>query len=258
MATQKPISTISYNTEAFLKEKLEEWLDAHIIQSYMYIKHKGEEGGKDHIHLRIEPNRRLDPMDLTEALKEYTGKPLLDIKGRQLADEDGNPMMECLSVRPWRNSKEEDWVLYALHDEQYMRIKYGDTLQKGEKIPYSIEHIKHSPLFDMEDAFTRARASLRHNSVNMAMRLKEGDSPLKLIQDGSSPFLVNAVMRATIDTDYGRLQQAYIGLKQKYDEELDKNAELEFKLKLLCEAITQYGLDVEIDSVNQKYILKPR
>lgn len=71
MATQRPISTISYNTEAFLKEKLDTWFEAHIIQAYQYIKHKGEDGDKDHIHLRIEPNRRLDPMELVDALKEH-------------------------------------------------------------------------------------------------------------------------------------------------------------------------------------------
>ena len=46
MATQKPISTISYNTEAFLKEKLESWLAEHLIQAYQYICHKGEDGDK--------------------------------------------------------------------------------------------------------------------------------------------------------------------------------------------------------------------
>ena len=43
MATQKPISTISYNSESFLKEKLDIWLSAHIIQAYQYIFHKGED-----------------------------------------------------------------------------------------------------------------------------------------------------------------------------------------------------------------------
>lgn len=91
MATQKPISTISYNTEAFLKEKLEQWLKAHLISAYLYICHKGEDGDKDHIHLRIELNKRIDPMDLSEELKEYLP---YETKPR--------------GVRPWRPAKEED------------------------------------------------------------------------------------------------------------------------------------------------------
>ena len=118
MATQKPISTISYNSEAFLKEKLNEWYKDHIIQAYQYICHKGEDGDKDHIHLRIEPNKRVDPMALTEQLKEFEiGK------------------IKPLGIRPWRASKEEDWFLYAVHDKDYLKLKYGG-FQKFEKLPY--------------------------------------------------------------------------------------------------------------------------
>ncbi len=70
MATSRPISTISYNTEQFLKETLDNWIKQHIIMNYMYICHKGEDGDKDHIHVFIEPNKKLDPMDLMEKLKE--------------------------------------------------------------------------------------------------------------------------------------------------------------------------------------------
>jgi len=114
MATQKPISTISYNTEAFLIEKLEELRKAHTIQAFQYIKHKGEDGDKDHIHLRIEPNRALDPMDLTDLLREYQfGKD------------------KPLGVRTWRPSKEEDWFLYAVHDSAYMKLKYGELTDEA-------------------------------------------------------------------------------------------------------------------------------
>lgn len=88
MATQKPISTISYNSEKFLKEKLTSWYNAHIIQAYQYILHKGEDGDKDHIHLRIEPNKRVDPMSLSEDLKEFEA-------GKE----------KPRGCRPWRPSK---------------------------------------------------------------------------------------------------------------------------------------------------------
>ena len=123
MATSKPISSISYNTEEFLKAKLESWLKAHIIQTYMYIKHLGEDGDKNHIHFRIEPNKKLDPMDLQEDLKEYT--------------KDNKKPLGC---RPFRPSKEEDWFFYAVHDKEYLRIKYGGG-EKGEKLPYKWQNI---------------------------------------------------------------------------------------------------------------------
>ena len=162
MATQNPISTISYNTEKFLVEKLEAWKKAHIIQAYMYIMHKGEDGDKDHIHLRIEPNRRIDPMDLSEELKEY--KP---------------GMKKPLGCRPFRPSKEEDWFLYVVHDPEYLKLKYGGG-EKGEKIPYSWDQIKAPEEYNTEIAFIRAKASMKHSTVNLATRLRNGENALNL------------------------------------------------------------------------------
>ena len=215
MATQKPISTISYNTEAFLKEKLDIWLNAHIIQAYQYICHKGEDGDKDHIHLRIEPNKKLDPMDLLEQLKEYpigSEKPL------------------C--CRPFRPSKEEDWILYAVHDETYLKFKYGGA-EKGEKLPYKWQDIKVPEFYDMEIAFIRAKAKLQHTSVNMASRLQNGESPLNLINEGENVFLVNALTRAMSINDYQRLQKEYNKLERRFNQ--------------LANCITALGFEICID-----------
>ena len=78
----------------FLEMKLNDLIDSHTIQSYMYIKHKGEDGDKDHIHLRIIPNKVIDPMTISEILKEYDPK---------------NPEKP---IKPyvWADSKEEDWI----------------------------------------------------------------------------------------------------------------------------------------------------
>ena len=189
MATQKPISTISYNTEPFLREKLQALLDAHIIQAYQYICHIGEDGDKNHIHLRVEPNKKLDPMDLTEFLKEFE-------KGKD----------KPLGVRPWRPSKEEDWFLYAVHDPDYLKLKYGGG-EKGEKLQYGWEDIKVPEFYDLEVAFVRARQSLRHSTTNLAVRMQKGDRPLDMILEGENPYVVNALMRAVSQNDYMRLQE---------------------------------------------------
>ena len=215
MATTKPISTISYNTEPFLREKLEDWVKAHLIQAYMYICHKGEDGDKDHIHLRIEPNRKLDPMDLTEILKEYE-------KGKD------KPLM----VRPWRPSKEEDWILYAVHDPEYMRIKYGE-LPKGEKIEYDWKEIKANEEFDVETAYIRAKASLKHSSVNLAKRIQSGEKPADMVLQGENVFTVTAIHRAMYTNDYAKLKE--------------ENKKLTKQLYSLVAAIEHEGFNVMND-----------
>lgn len=224
MATQKPISTISYNTEPFLREKLDSWVSAHIIQAYQYICHKGEDGDKDHIHLRIEPNKKLDPMDLMEQLKEFPfgcKKPL--------------------GCRPFRPSKEEDWFLYAVHDEQYLSLKYGGA-EKGEKLPYSWESIIVPEYYDLECAFIRAKASLKHSSVNMASRLQQGESALDLVLQGENVYLVNGLMRALAGTDYQRLAQ--------------ENAELSRRLAVLEQACDDAGFSIEADDTGRIVLVR--
>lgn len=198
MATQKPISTISYNTEPFLKEKLDTWVSAHIIQCYQYIKHKGEDGDKDHIHLRIEPNRKLDPMDLTAQLTEHVS---------------GQP--KPLGVRPWRPSKEEDWFLYAVHDKKYMALKYRND--KGEKLLYKWQDIVASDLYDVEIAFIRAKASLEHTASNVATRIREGAAPHHLVMEGENPFVVNTVMRVLSGSDYTQLASQLEEAQRKFN-----------------------------------------
>lgn len=215
MATQKPISTISYNSESFLKEKLDIWLNAHIIQAYQYICHKGEDGDKDHIHLRIEPNKKLDPMDLLEELREY-----------QIGND------KPLGCRPFRPSKEEDWILYAVHDQQYLKLKYGGG-EKGEKLPYKWQDIRVPEYYDMEISYIRAKAYMEHTSVNMATRLQNGESALNLVLQGENVYTVNALMRALSATDY-----------QRMSEEL---ADANKRLNMLTKAIEDYGLVIECD-----------
>lgn len=224
MATQKPISTISYNSELFLKEKLETWYKAHIIQSYQYICHKGEDGDKDHIHVRIEPNKRVDPMDLQEELREF-----------QLGKD------KPLGVRPFRPSKEEDWFLYAVHDKEYLKTKYKGG-EKGEKLPYKWQDIKAPEDYDIEIAFIRAKSKLEHTGANIANRMRQGDNAMNLILEGENVYMVNALMRAISKTDYERLQNQYLELENKYNR--------------VIEAIENSGFALEIDENGNLIVTK--
>lgn len=225
MATQKPISTISYNTEAFLVEKLNEWYNAHIIQSYQYIKHKGEDGDKDHIHLRIEPNKRIDPMNLSDELIEYVHD---------------NPLP--LRSRPWRASKEEDWILYVLHDEKYLKLKYGaEYSQNDGKIPYQVEDLHTSEGYDIEVAVLRARQYLKHSAANIVSELRGGKKALDLVEEGVNPFTAKAILTLTSSSDYEKVIEDYHTLEQEY--------------RMVCTAIENSGLTLCIDDSGKPYLM---
>lgn len=201
MATQKPISTISYNTEAFLREKLESWYEAHIIQGYMYIHHIGEEGDKDHFHVWIDPNKRLDVMDLKESLKEY---------------DKSNPTKPLGTLR-FQSSKVEDWLLYAVHDPEYLQLKYdGGDLR--EKIPYEWTDIKAPEDYQVEALFARAKSQIRHTSANLAQRLASGETPFEAISKGENIYLVNSVMTLLSRTEYTDIANKYEQLRHDYNQ----------------------------------------
>lgn len=221
MATQKPISTISYNTEAFLKEKLEALYKAHIISAYMYICHKGEGGDKDHIHLRIEPNKRIDAMELKAEFVEFTAS---------------NPKpLGCMQFRP---SKEEDWLLYAVHDSEYMRLKYAND--ESEKIPYKWEQIVCSADYMLETAFIRAKQSLSNGAPSVVKAISQGKSAVDLISEGANPFTVNSVLRAYSDTVTPRVIAENNELR-------DKLIRLDSLLRNLSYEIERLGYDIEVD-----------
>ena len=110
MDTYKPISTIGYNTEKFLLERLNELKFTFTDLEWCYIYHTDEVNKKDHYHLYLEPNTRLRQDDLSrirESFKEYQ-------EGDELP----------LGVMPWRKSDFENWYLYALHDRPYLSAKH--------------------------------------------------------------------------------------------------------------------------------------
>lgn len=125
MNTQKPISTISWNTEPFLVALLSSLLASHKIDYWEFIHHQAEddEGGKkDHFHVYIEPSKRIQTAILKDEFKEPDFK-----------HPDGKPL-GCLG---FRNSVYSDWYLYALHDPSYLSAK-----NQARRFHYSDEQIK--------------------------------------------------------------------------------------------------------------------
>lgn len=116
MKTTKPVSTISFNTEAYLKQKCDELIKAKVIEFYAFVHHKGEtdETGpeavqkKEHNHLFVIPASNLQTEDLREQFKEPDPQKPDIPRG-------------CLPFHKSNNFG--DWVLYALHDEAYLAEK---------------------------------------------------------------------------------------------------------------------------------------
>ena len=134
MRTSKPISTISYNTEEFLKGKVEYWKGLGLIEFGMWIKHKPDEDNKkDHFHVFLKPAKLIQTMDLEMDSCEL----------------DPNNPDKPLKMIGFRVSKENDWVLYGLHDKEYLASK-GMT----RNIHYDLSDIKSTDSDTLADIIT--------------------------------------------------------------------------------------------------------
>lgn len=151
MVTTKPFSTVSYNTEAFLLDLLKSLTLSHKIEFWAFVHHMPEddEGGKkEHIHLYIEPSKRIDTSVLRDEFKE------LDVTRP-------NDPLSCL---PFRSSKFQDWYMYACHDREYLA-------QKAEKRRY---HYKREDFkVSDEDAFNFLIKTIDLSELSPVRRLKQ-------------------------------------------------------------------------------------
>lgn len=171
MATSKPISSIGYNTEDFLKNKLQSFVEAGVASFWAYIRHNGEEKttdealGKDHWHILVIPNKCIDLMTTKREFDEY------------FPADPKNPL-RCL---PFRTSKTEEWVLYALHDPDYLALK-GLT----KTYVYDVCDFKSSDPDMMHVLWVEAKQWLQSNPVTKMRRAaRNGVSFGDLVRSGS-------------------------------------------------------------------------
>ena len=173
MRTTKPISTISFNSKDYLKQKLDELVKAKRISFYSFIVHKPEddEGGKkEHIHLYIEPSKMLQTDDLKEEFKEFDLEKPDKPKG-------------CIN---FHTSKFADWYLYSLHDRAYLAMKgqarrhhytHDDIMSSDDDnllfLSKSINMLEISPYKDMESAM--------NNGITWAEYVARGGIPIPQI-----------------------------------------------------------------------------
>ncbi len=107
MRTRKAISSISYNSNLFLHNQLNELINLGQVSYWFFINHSAESNEKkDHTHLFIEPARQIQTDDLCRFLVE----PVLfgDLP---------------LKTMPFVSSVFSDWFFYCLHDPVYLQSK---------------------------------------------------------------------------------------------------------------------------------------
>lgn len=154
MSTKKPFSTISFNSETFLRSVLSSLEKDGSLQYYAFIKHYAEEDTKkDHYHIFFLPAKPLDPISLRKKFIELVI---------------GDKPLQCLPFQP---SKISDWILYALHDITYLNKKGLVRLNH-----YSIEEIITNDddftlqsYYDAKETFNDNRLTLFLNAMKQGM-----------------------------------------------------------------------------------------
>ena len=193
MRTSKPIATISYNTQEFLVQKLDELIQNHKVCDYVFINHLAEvDEKKNHIHLWIKPNKLLDTMDLQKYLTEYDPK---------------NPTkpLKCID---FHLSKVDDFILYSQHYAPYLA-------SKGESREY--HYTKDDFVYYDEDTFEdlynhafKGSEWAKSNQILEALRDNKID-PSELILNGTLPLNMACSVKALLNmqSHYGLYRAAH-------------------------------------------------
>lgn len=140
--TQKPVSTISYNTEAYLLDLLNRLKTGKIINYALCIKHQGEEDinyvtgeitkDKEHWHVYLDLAKRVELLDLK---KEFNEIDIENISSKPLG---------CMN---FQSSKVGHWIGYAIHLYDYLIIYSPNEV---DKIRYHLKDIHQVGLIEGE------------------------------------------------------------------------------------------------------------
>ena len=124
MNTSKPISTISYNTEKYLREKIYYWKQQGFIEYGMWILHQPDvDGDKAHYHVYLQPTKLIQTENLINDSIEIdpNWKPL-DFYGDE-KEKEQHEKKQFLKMTVFKSSEPSNWILYGLHDEAYLTQK---------------------------------------------------------------------------------------------------------------------------------------
>lgn len=145
--TAKPITSITYNSVPFLTDKLNALVETGRLEEYRFIEHYKDtdpntgEVKKAHIHMWLLPNRRLDTAMLRKEFNEIDPSNTLPLRPQ--------PFEKCNS--------EGDWLLYVLHDPEYLELK---GLAGQGKEPYELDEVKCTDRDLLEQVYREAKADM--------------------------------------------------------------------------------------------------
>lgn len=210
MRTCKCVSTISYNTEQFLWDNLYKLVQNHVISDFMYIHHfREEDERKEHFHVWLKPNTLIDTMDIQQMFEEY----------------DPNHPDKPLKCIDFRKSETDDWILYSIHDQDYLLSK-GETRQYH----YNKDDIRY---YD-EDTFLDLWYHALHGSkwaekkqqINLLFEYDRNKADL--IRQHRVPLQMASQLLAL-----DNLQRTYRGYHENHEfqEEINKEIEMNNRMK---------------------------
>lgn len=171
MNTSKSISTIHYVEKERLKIKLDDLVMKNKITFFAFIEHlKEEDETKNHIHLFIVPNGKINTDQLREEL--------------EFLDKD-NPTKPIRSL-PFTTSKFSDWYLYSLHDKAYLMSKQQARKYHYDKEEFFVSDEDYLNELIHQIDFTKFRtqsivSDMAQNGVPFGTIVEQGIIPVPLI-----------------------------------------------------------------------------
>ena len=178
MKTSKPISTISYNSEEYLKSKLDYLVKNNTVEFWFYVKHLGEYDketnmqDKDHMHLYIQCCDRVDTVKLREQFVEY---------------ENGDLNSKPLQCMPFQTSTNDvDYLRHiyseALHSDLFKRDRMMKLMDNGVSMAEMCFHglINPSQAYQLafyEQMFKKGQAEVASNGGVVSQAIAELQSP---------------------------------------------------------------------------------
>lgn len=161
--TTNPLGFISYNTETFLQNKLNELLNNDCISFWSYIKHKGELNNeilkreKEHYHVRIVPKQSIKINSLKDEFKEFVNI-------------NTEPLGIYIGIENQNDSIFGFWYLYAIHDKKFLNSRG----MKKEFIDYNPNDIITSNQQTLLYLISNIDYNTIYHDYNMKLYAKDG------------------------------------------------------------------------------------
>lgn len=193
MRTRKEISTISYNSKAYLDMVLTDLILHEEIEEYMYVLHKPEDDElKEHFHLFIKPNKQLDTMKLSK---------------RFLENNQEDPL-KPFGVISWRRSDYDEWLLYCMHHKAYLLSKGQSRKYHYEKTDFCFS----DPMsfdYNWYHALKESDWACRNEIIKS---LDQGLNVFDLLKNGSIPFSMSSQALS-----FDKLQMTYRNGRENHE-----------------------------------------